>query len=170
MPASPELLQRITTRPEVFGGKPIVRDLRISVELILSLLCQGVTPEEILEGLPGSGTGGPPRLPGLRPCRCRRQVRNPRRRRRAMKFLIDRCAGTRLVAWLRDHGHDVLEAQSLGADPGDQALLERAAASGRVMITIDSDFGELIHRQHSAHAGLIRLPDVPVHRRRDRPT
>lgn len=38
--------------PEVFGGKPIVRDLRILVELILILLCQGVTPEAILEDYP----------------------------------------------------------------------------------------------------------------------
>ena len=31
-----ELLKRITARPDVVGGKPIVRDMRISVELILS--------------------------------------------------------------------------------------------------------------------------------------
>ena len=47
-----ELLSRITARPDVFGGKPIVRDMRISVELILSLLAQGVTPEAILEDYP----------------------------------------------------------------------------------------------------------------------
>lgn len=35
-----------------FGGKPIVRDMRISVELVLSLLAQGVTPEAILDDLP----------------------------------------------------------------------------------------------------------------------
>lgn len=46
------LLERITARPEVFGGKPIVRDMRISVELILSLLSQGVSIEEILEDYP----------------------------------------------------------------------------------------------------------------------
>ena len=46
------LLERITARPDVFGGKPIVRDMRISVELILSLLSQGVTVEEILEDYP----------------------------------------------------------------------------------------------------------------------
>ncbi len=53
MTASAELLQRITARPDVFGGKPIVRDMRISVELILSLLAQGVTPEDILDDYPG---------------------------------------------------------------------------------------------------------------------
>ena len=47
-----KLLARITTRPDVFGGKPIVRDMRISVELILSLLAQGVPQEELLEDHP----------------------------------------------------------------------------------------------------------------------
>ena len=48
-----ELLARITARPDVFGGKPIVRDMRISVELILSLVAQGVAEEAILEDYPG---------------------------------------------------------------------------------------------------------------------
>ena len=39
-----DLLKRITARPDVFGGKPIIRDMRVSVELILSLLSQGVAP------------------------------------------------------------------------------------------------------------------------------
>jgi uncharacterized protein (DUF433 family) len=52
MMAHEALLQRITARPEVFGGKPIIRDMRISVELILSLLAQGETPEGILQDYP----------------------------------------------------------------------------------------------------------------------
>ena len=47
-----ELLKRITARPDVFGGKPIVRDMRVSVELMLSLLAQGVSPEDILDDYP----------------------------------------------------------------------------------------------------------------------
>lgn len=47
-----KLLGRITARPDVFGGKPIVRDMRISVELILSLLSRGVTIDEILDDYP----------------------------------------------------------------------------------------------------------------------
>ena len=50
--SDPELLKRITVRPEIFGGKPIIRDMRISVELVLSLLAQGVTTEAILEDYP----------------------------------------------------------------------------------------------------------------------
>lgn len=47
------LLERIRINPEIFGGKPIVRDLRISVELILSLMAQGATPEDLLDDYPG---------------------------------------------------------------------------------------------------------------------
>ena len=52
MPTESDLLRRITARPDVFGGKPIIRDMRISVELILSLLAQGVTPDTILVEYP----------------------------------------------------------------------------------------------------------------------
>ena len=52
MPTDEKLLRRITARPDVFGGKPIVRDMRISVELVLSLLAQGISPEAILDDYP----------------------------------------------------------------------------------------------------------------------
>ena len=52
MTVSNDLLRRITARPDVFGGKPIIRDMRISVELILSLLAQGVSPKQILDDYP----------------------------------------------------------------------------------------------------------------------
>ncbi len=48
-----ELLKRITARPDVFGGKPIIRDMRISVELILRLLSQGADSDELLDDYPG---------------------------------------------------------------------------------------------------------------------
>lgn len=82
-----------------------------------------------------------------------------------MRFLVDRCAGRRLAEWLRTGGHDVLDAREFGMDPGDRALLERAAADDRVLITLDTDFGELIYLHGIAHAGLIRLPDVPMRQR-----
>lgn len=46
------LLERITINPSIFGGKPVIRGLRIKVETILSLLEQGATPQEILEDYP----------------------------------------------------------------------------------------------------------------------
>lgn len=46
------LRNRITRDPEIFGGKPIIRGMRISVETVLSLLAQGQQIEEILEDYP----------------------------------------------------------------------------------------------------------------------
>lgn len=51
--AEKELMKRITADPKIFGGKPIVRGLRISVESIVSLLAQGETVEAILDDYPG---------------------------------------------------------------------------------------------------------------------
>ncbi len=47
-----ELLDRITVRPDVFGGKPVIRDLRIAVEHVLGLLAAGDTAETILREYP----------------------------------------------------------------------------------------------------------------------
>jgi uncharacterized protein (DUF433 family) len=47
-----ELLGRITANPAIFSGKPIIRGMRISVELILSLLAQGASIEDLLADYP----------------------------------------------------------------------------------------------------------------------
>jgi len=47
-----ELLSRITADSKIFGGKPIIRGMRISVELVLSLLAQGESAAEILDDYP----------------------------------------------------------------------------------------------------------------------
>lgn len=46
------LLARVTADPKIFGGKPIIRGLRVSVELILGLLAQGETIEDVLADYP----------------------------------------------------------------------------------------------------------------------
>ncbi|MFQ5632013.1 MAG: DUF433 domain-containing protein [bacterium] len=48
----PSLVDRIIINPKIFGGKPIVRGLRISVEMVLDLLIQGASETEILEDYP----------------------------------------------------------------------------------------------------------------------
>ena len=47
-----KLLQRIVVRPDVFGGKPIIRGRRMAVEHILGQLAVGDTPEILLEEHP----------------------------------------------------------------------------------------------------------------------
>lgn len=47
-----QLLRRITVRWDVFGGKPIVRDMRIAVEHVLGMLAAGDSAERILHEYP----------------------------------------------------------------------------------------------------------------------
>lgn len=47
-----DLLNRITFNKDVLCGKPVIRGLRISVEMLLELLANGATEEEILEDYP----------------------------------------------------------------------------------------------------------------------
>jgi uncharacterized protein (DUF433 family) len=44
--------ERITTNPEVCGGKPCIRDLRFPVSRLLGLLAAGETSESILQSYP----------------------------------------------------------------------------------------------------------------------
>ena len=59
----------------------------------------------------------------------------------------------------------MVESHEIGPDPGDRALLDWAAKETRILITIDTDFGELIYLENLSHAGLVRLPDVPTRER-----
>ena len=47
-----ELLERVQVNPKIFGGKPIIRGLRIAVEHILGMLAAGDTSETILREYP----------------------------------------------------------------------------------------------------------------------
>jgi uncharacterized protein (DUF433 family) len=45
-------LDRITIDPDVFGGRPCLRGLRVRVKDILDMLVAGATPAEILADFP----------------------------------------------------------------------------------------------------------------------
>ncbi len=47
-----QLLSRITVRPDIFGGKPIIRDMRVAVEHVLGMLASGDDAETILREYP----------------------------------------------------------------------------------------------------------------------
>ena len=47
-----DLLNRVTINPEVFMGKPTIRNMRFTVAQLLELLAAGMTHEEILEDYP----------------------------------------------------------------------------------------------------------------------
>ncbi|WP_394752304.1 DUF433 domain-containing protein [Crenothrix sp.] len=45
-------LHRITTNPQLCGGRPCIRNIRIRVKDILDMLASGADNEEILEDYP----------------------------------------------------------------------------------------------------------------------
>jgi uncharacterized protein (DUF433 family) len=45
-------LNRITINPEIMGGKPCIRDMRVTVGTIIGLMASGHTPEDILKAYP----------------------------------------------------------------------------------------------------------------------
>ena len=46
------LLNRITTNPGIFNGKPIIRGMRFKVADVLGYLAAGMTQEELLDDFP----------------------------------------------------------------------------------------------------------------------
>ena len=44
--------ERITTDPEVLGGVPCIRGLRVPVATVVGMVADGMTPEEILADFP----------------------------------------------------------------------------------------------------------------------
>jgi predicted nuclease of predicted toxin-antitoxin system len=79
-----------------------------------------------------------------------------------VKLLFDSCMSPVVADELRAEGTDVVWVGDWPRDPGDPAILAQAYREGRVLITLDNDFGELIVARKHPHVGLVRLVDVPL--------
>ena len=74
-----------------------------------------------------------------------------------MKVLLDTCVWGGVVDALKAAGHDVIWAGDWTTDPGDEEIMALAYQEGRILITLDKDFGELAVVREHAHAGIVRL-------------
>jgi len=61
-----------------------------------------------------------------------------------MRILADAHIGWLIVRHLESLGHDVLRAATLPPSTSDAEVLKRAVGEGRVILTSDKDFGELV--------------------------
>ena len=68
---------------------------------------------------------------------------------------------------LADHGHDVLSARDRFPHASDEALLALARNEGRVLLTEDKDFGELVFLRGLPHPGIVRLVEMTPMERAD---
>ena len=74
-----------------------------------------------------------------------------------MKFLADECCDADLVEALRTDGHDVRYVMETMRGASDTAVLRRAYDEGRIVLTEDKDFGELVYRLRRPVHGLVLL-------------
>lgn len=80
-----------------------------------------------------------------------------------MRFLTDENVPAPSVQLLRRAGHDVAAIGELAPGIADEAVLAFARENGRVLITFDRDFGELVyHRGAPVPPGIIYLRVRPT--------
>ena len=77
-----------------------------------------------------------------------------------MKVLLDTCVWGKAREEVAAAGHDAIWAGDWPEDPGDEEILDRAVAEGRVLVTLDKDFGELAIVHGKRHCGIVRLVGV----------
>ena len=74
-----------------------------------------------------------------------------------MQFVVDESTGAAVADYLRSLGHDVLAVAEQMPQADDSDILDRAASEGRILITNDKDFGELVYSSGRVHRGVILL-------------
>ena len=87
-----------------------------------------------------------------------------------MRILADENVGGTIVRWLRAQQVDVAWVVEGGRGAADGDVLAQAHREGRVLLTFDRDYGELVFRYGLRCAGvlLVRLDDIPQAERFDR--
>ena len=78
-----------------------------------------------------------------------------------MKLVLDSCMWGGTGDELNAAGHDVVLASEWPEDPGDEEILKFAHREGRVLVTMDRDYGELAVAHQLPHFGIIRLVKIP---------
>ncbi len=62
-----------------------------------------------------------------------------------MKFLADMGVAWRIVEWLRQHNHDAVHLRELNLiRMPDDEIFAKAKSEGRIILTFDLDFGEIV--------------------------
>jgi predicted nuclease of predicted toxin-antitoxin system len=86
-----------------------------------------------------------------------------------VKWLADENIQGEIVGRLRAPGEDVVSVGALDLSAADPIVVGHAQAHGRILLTADKDFGELVVRQGMQIPGvvLLRLHGLPLAERAD---
>jgi predicted nuclease of predicted toxin-antitoxin system len=78
-----------------------------------------------------------------------------------VRWLADECVDAGLVGRLRGAGHDTLYTAEIASGATDPQVIRRAHEDGRVLLTEDKDFGDLVFRLGMTVPGLVLLRVSP---------
>jgi predicted nuclease of predicted toxin-antitoxin system len=78
-----------------------------------------------------------------------------------VRWLADECVAGSVVARLREAGHDVTYMAELAPSTSDLDVIAAAHREGRILLTEDKDFGELVFRWNRPVIGLVLLRIAP---------
>ena len=72
-----------------------------------------------------------------------------------MRFLADESCDFRVVRVLRTSGHDVIAVCDIAPRADDADIIELAAHDGRIVLTEDKDFGQLVYAHGHPTSGVV---------------
>jgi predicted nuclease of predicted toxin-antitoxin system len=76
-----------------------------------------------------------------------------------LKFLVDSAVSPEIAAELRRIGHDAVHVSDYGlGTSSDEVVLMRAGAESRMVVTSDTDFGELMAESGALHPFYYFVP------------
>ena len=74
-----------------------------------------------------------------------------------MRFLVDESCDFAVVRALHAAGHDVVAVAEIAPRAEDEMVIELALRAGRLLLTEDKDFGQLVYAAGHATGGVILL-------------
>jgi predicted nuclease of predicted toxin-antitoxin system len=81
-----------------------------------------------------------------------------------LRWVIDECVDAALVVELRDSGQDAVYISEVEPRASDTEVMRRAHSEGRLLLTEDKDFGDLVFRKGRPIPGIVLLRIDPARR------
>lgn len=76
---------------------------------------------------------------------------------KSLKFLVDVGVGRQVEKWLKEKGYNIESIRDKDPKMDDEEILGIAVSEGRMVITMDKDFGELVYNSKLLHKGVLLL-------------
>ena len=74
-----------------------------------------------------------------------------------MRVVVDARTRPQVARWVSALGHDVVSIYDEAPLLADVDILALAVREGRVVVTNDKDFGEMVYREQRQHCGVVLL-------------